>query len=201
MNVKCFFLEPTDQRRYSLRRYAGDLKCTGKLSYHNVMALIGNLSKDEIEQPPKEDPRWPKACECGYVFQDSDNWQLFSEHVYRRQDTGELTTIGDSGPGAMWFADWMLRDLDRTKVGNLWRGPDDHCLIVKCPPNGHEWTVDGRCSNCTKPTDDLHKCWIRHGTPPNITVDKNGNTCSAGAGSILVPGWHGYLRNGELVTA
>lgn len=26
-------------------------------------------------------------------------------------------------------------------------------------------------------------CWVRHGEPPNVTVDKNG---------------HGFLRNGEL---
>jgi hypothetical protein len=32
-----------------------------------------------------------------------------------------------------------------------------------------------------------------------LTVDKNGDTCAAGAGSILTPAWHGFLRNGELV--
>jgi hypothetical protein len=40
---------------------------------------------------------------------------------------------------------------------------------------------------------------VRHGTPPDVTVDKNGLTCNAGGGSIQVPGWHGFLRNGELV--
>jgi hypothetical protein len=58
-----------------------------------------------------------------------------------------------------------------------------------------------RASNCTMPNDMLHRCWVRHGNPPMITVDKNGPTCGAGAGSILSGNWHGFLRNGELVTA
>jgi hypothetical protein len=44
-----------------------------------------------------------------------------------------------------------------------------------------------------------HKCWIRHGTPPKIHVDKAGVTCGAGAGSIAYPGWHGFLRKGRLI--
>jgi len=32
-----------------------------------------------------------------------------------------------------------------------------------------------------------------------FTVDKNGDACAAGAGSILTPTWHGFLQNGELV--
>ena len=73
-------------------------------------------------------------------------------------------------------------------------------------PNGAGWAIDSRSSNCTRPTDKIHRCWVRHGTPPNITVDKNGDTCQAGGGSIMVSkvkdcgkGYHGFLRNGELV--
>ena len=51
----------------------------------------------------------------------------------------------------------------------------------------------------TGPYGLAHRCWCRHGEPPNITVDKNGPTCPAGAGSIQCNDWHGYLRNGELV--
>jgi hypothetical protein len=40
---------------------------------------------------------------------------------------------------------------------------------------------------------------VRHGEAPNITVDKNGVTCGAGAGSIQCGSYHGFLRNGELV--
>lgn len=70
-------------------------------------------------------------------------------------------------------------------------------LIVICP-NGGTWNVDSRASNCTMPYDYEHRCWIRHGIPPNVTVDKNGNTCQAGAGSIKCGDYHGFLRNGVL---
>lgn len=42
------------------------------------------------------------------------------------------------------------------------------------------------------------------GNPPIITVNKNGLTCKAGAGSIYHKsgsGWHGFLRNGVFVLA
>jgi hypothetical protein len=111
-----------------------------------------------------------------------------SNPMFRRSDNGEMTTLGNAPVGAMWYADWMGI-----------KGPDGHCLVVRLP-GGHDWMVDGRCSNCTLPNDNEHQCWVRHGEPPNVTVDKNGLTCGAGAGSIQIPGWHGFLRNGELVT-
>lgn len=114
--------------------------------------------------------------------------------VFRRSDTGEeiIGPLINAAPGAMWYADWML------EVDDNWNyaGPDGHCLVVRCP-NGSDWMIDGRASNCTLPNDKNHKCWVRHGTPPNITVDKNGLTCSAGAGSIMAGDYHGFLRNGQ----
>lgn len=94
------------------------------------------------------------------------------------------------GPGAMWDAFWMPES---------WRGPDGKCLNVILP-DGHEWCIDAESSNCTRKGDRTHQCWVRHGEPPNLTVDKNGETCAAGAGSIVSPrtGWHGFLRNGTL---
>lgn len=111
------------------------------------------------------------------------------EPIYKRSDAGEETTLYDAPPGAMWFADWLL-PFEKP-------GSDGHVLVVRLP-NGREWVVDGRCSNCTMPKDNVHKCWVRHGTPPLVTVDKNGHTCAAGAGSILSGDWHGFLQNGEL---
>jgi hypothetical protein len=37
---------------------------------------------------------------------------------------------------------------------------------------------------------------VRHGEPPQITVDKRGLTCHAGAGSIALGSYHGFLHNG-----
>jgi len=99
--------------------------------------------------------------------------------------TGEGPAIA----GAMWDAPWM---------GKSFEGPDGRHLIVMLP-NGREWAVDGRANNCTMPDDTIHRCWIRHGEPPNLTVDKRGNTCSAGAGSIQAGDYHGFLRAGHLV--
>jgi len=75
--------------------------------------------------------------------------------------------------------------------------PCERHLVVICP-NGHWWNIDSRCSNCTLKDDKAHRCWVRHGEPPNITVDKNGLTCSAGAGSIQAGDYHGFLQNGSL---
>lgn len=79
------------------------------------------------------------------------------------------------------------------------RGEDGIYLMVRLP-DGHDWAVDSEASNCTKPGEP-HHCWIRHGDPREcrVTVDKNGDTCAAGAGSIASPNWHGFLQNGVLV--
>ena len=122
-----------------------------------------------------------------------------TKFLFRRTDTGELMTLSEAPPGAMWYADWYIRE-----GSNVYRGPDGHCLVVRTPPD-HDWLVDGRCSNCTLPNDWEHKCWCRHGQVPNITVNKVGKTCRAGAGSIGVWNadhtayvWHGFLENGYL---
>lgn len=70
-------------------------------------------------------------------------------------------------------------------------------LIVMTP--GSEWNIDSRASNCGLPYDYAHRCWIRHGEPPLVTVDKAGGaTCTAGAGSIQAGSYHGFLTGGEL---
>jgi hypothetical protein len=203
MGIRCFFLTPTDRVRRSLRRFvwSGSEKCQGPFGYHNASVVIDEvqgvfrddgrrtLSNDDRPEQFAGDPRWPKACSCGREFADADERQVFTELIYQRSDTGEFTAIRDAPPGAMWDAWWMAES---------WSGADGRCLMVRCP-DGHDWMVDGQASNCTMPHDHVHKCWVRHGEPPNITVDKNGVTCAAGAGSIQTPKWHGFLRNGELV--
>jgi hypothetical protein len=125
--------------------------------------------------------------------------------VWRRVDTGEeFEALADTPVGAMWFAPW----LDEMFSPQL-----EHVLIVKTP--GGDWLIDGEARNCTMPNkgeerdgktyfypfQQDHHCWIIHGTPPDITVDKAGTTCGAGAGSIGKPNYHGFLRNGYLVEA
>ena len=89
---------------------------------------------------------------------------------------------------------------------HLWDNCGGLHLYVVLPKDSdgdqHHWCVDGRCSNCTLKEDRVHRCWVRHGDPAapgSLHVDKAGVTCQAGAGSILVGGWHGFLHRGRLV--
>jgi len=99
----------------------------------------------------------------------------------------EIYTLETLPEGSIWLLDRHPR-----------KGPDGKSLYVKLP-NGALWGVDRRRSNCTKSDNQEHRCWIRHGVPPNITVNKDGLTCSAGAGSIDTINWHGFLTDGYLI--
>lgn len=213
MSVKTFMLHETDRAWVSLRRYEKDRSaegvrgaktCPGPFGYHNAHGpkevRTGYakhtdgywLRPEEHKQPPADDPLWPTKCEhCDYVFLADDHRQVFEDHIYVSDDNREFSLRG-APPGAMWYADWM---------GENYFGPDGHCLMV-VTPSGREWCIDSRASNCTMrddrgPFDKAHRCWVRHGTPPNITVDKQGRTCQAGGGSIVSGDYHGFLRNGE----
>lgn len=210
-----YWLEATDTVAVGLRRYATNDDHQGwdcADGYHSALVFTGEAQAAWSEgdhgcrtlaarpEVPHDDPAWPVACRCGYVFTPDDPWQDWQELIYQRADTGERVTIREqradtvgalpsAPPGAMWDAWWMP-----------WgRGPDGIHLMVRCP-NGHDWHVDGRASNCTMPDDDTHRCWVRHGDPRSgpVTVDKNGATCSAGGGSILADDYHGFLTNGQL---
>lgn len=210
MGVQTFWLERTDQVAVGLRRYShaggGDLTCAG--GYHSALVYTGFEPADygpegylEVRPMVETDPRWPTTCErCDYEFAEDDHWQMWQEQVYRRTDTGGLRVLHSGAPapeapaaepGASWDAWWLPEP---------YRGPDGIALMVRCP-DGHDWLVDSRASNCTLPDDDVHQCWVRHGDPREcrITVDKSGVTCSAGAGSIQTPNWHGFLHAGQLV--
>lgn len=202
MGIKCFWLEPTDREKRYLRRYASGSKCSGPMGYHDAMSFLDEAPevmgpdgywKDSGQTAAdfKGHPLWPTRCVCGYEFRPEDERQLFSQHIYRRADTSEEMTLRDAPDGAMWDATWL-----HSCPG--WCGDDGRAIICRVP-NGHDWQIDGTASNCTRP-NEAHKCWVRHGEPPSLTVDKNGNTCAAGAGSILTKTWHGFLRNGELVS-
>jgi hypothetical protein len=190
--IQCFFLVPTGVDRLFLRRYkstsSDDDKCSVH-GYHNVNKFIATEERTEEscsgDIHPHNDERWPTHCGCGYEFTDDDKWQLFREEIYRRQDTGEEMIRSDAPVGAMWDAIWYGR-----------KGPDGRSLMVRTP--GGDWFIDDRASNCTMRDDNEHRCWVRHGEVPNITVGKNGHTCRAGAGSIAQKTYHGFLRNGYL---
>jgi hypothetical protein len=204
----------------SLRRYRNEGPCPlmpGEHSYHNASVLIGTqpavrdakgyLHADgNLSDYPQEHPAWPTTCGCGEPFTETDKWQVQRQGLYRRSDTGEVTTLQEAPAGAMWNAWWLPSG---------YAGPDGQRLVVKCPGGG-EWQIDGVANNCTihpasgprtvlpydpDPASDpnAHRCWIRHGEPPNITVDKAGHTCGAGGGSIQTCNYHGFLTGGVFV--
>lgn len=215
-------------RRYRSECVASDKKntCEAKLILHeNAPASdwgqyqpwdVGDRPERIVwhtftEKVPKDDPRWQEMrCErCGILFTEADgNKQLWAEHLHSGSPDGKLYTLRDAPAGAMWDAKWM-HDYD-------WAvGPDGIALMVRLP-NGWDWHVDGEASNCTRTqykkwVDEkgsqwqrwegrTHYCWLRHGDPRtgNVHVDKNGDTCAAGAGSILAGSYHGFLHNGYL---
>lgn len=195
MAVQCFFIEPTNRQRRFARCFA-DGKCAkSKYGYHDVMTYVDTVNARIVNDGNRRHyapvrrlsakAGWPKRCACGFKFEKKHR-QTFSDVIYRRTDTGAKLSLRDAPPGAMWDAWWMP---------DCWKGSDGRCLCVICP-NGSHWMIDGRASNCTMPNDKIHRCWCRHGEPPNITVDKNGNTCAAGAGSIQAGDYHGFLRGG-----
>jgi hypothetical protein len=197
--VDCFFLTPIARVQVRLRRYASGTGCKGKGTYCNAEKVIDEEplpveeSKTSGDLHPHDDDRWPEKCEhCGREFKDSDHWQINYDRMFERSDGKPPATIQNAPAGAMWYADWMP---------DFYRGPDGHCLVVRCP-NMMDWVIDGRATNCTKPKDRTHKCWVRIGEPPNVTISKKGNTCSAGAGSIGIgegdKHYHGFLRDGKL---
>lgn len=215
--TRTFWLEPTDRVTVGLRRYAdrhlsgGQAVFTCAAGYHSALVFTGEDDAVYEERDdhrglavrpavPHDDPRWPTHCACGYAFAEGDHWQEWQELIYQRADTGDRYTLrnrqaGDvdglpsAPPGAMWDAWWMPPS---------WAGPDGIHLMVRLP-NGRDWHVDSKASNCPRP-DEPHQCWVRHGDPRHdrVTVDKNGYTCSAGAGSIQAADYHGFLRDGVL---
>jgi hypothetical protein len=226
MPHKVFWLEPTHFDRIVLRRYKGSYdggSCPLPWGYHDAEAVWQpQVERDPDKRTefeggsfsavPHDDPTWPTHCKCGYAFKEEDHWQTNHQRLYRSSLDGTLMTLREAPTGAMWDA-WWYRD--REAQHDWATGPDGICLIVKLP-NGSDWLVDQEASNCTRTqwhsyTDEegrqyrkwtgrTHYCWVRHGDPRtgDLHVDKNGDTCAAGAGSILSGSYHGFLHNGYL---
>lgn len=205
MPTPVFYVEHTDRVNIYLRRYSSmDNKCSAGRHYCNAMVFFCeapaardkdgyycDLADDLAVAPLKDDPRWPAKCEaCGKPFLPTDEFQLFRDTIMKALD-GRTWPRRELPAGACYDAFWDKHD----------RGPDGRSLVVLLPTKGRlPWSIDGRASNCTKPDDKVHRCWCRHGRPEDGTlhVDKNGNTCAAGAGSIAVEGYHGFLHHGLL---
>lgn len=200
--IKTFWCEQSARAREQLRRftYVRDNPCGSTGRGHDAIATIGEvdfplsngLSGDGTLMYDRADPRWPKSCTaCGYEFTPDDQWQHSLDRLYRRVDTGEMLAHEQLPAGASYDCPWVR---DFGYVGS------DNIALTVVLPDGTHWHVDSEANNCTRKGDRSHKCWVRDGDPRacNVTAGKQGNTCSAGAGSIQSPGYHGFLRNGWL---
>ena len=185
--IQCFWIEPADVAVESYRRYHPGDCSVNPMGYHTSYVEIGHIpwpvltieektgrrSGGEFLIPDdekKRDPRWPKACVCGYVYLDEDRWQWGKVQLYKDAG-GTLYELREAPVGAMWDAWWYEEKH---------MGADGLHLTVKTP--GGEWLVDGPASG------KKGRGWQRTGTVPNITATP----------SIICGGYHGWLRNGIL---
>lgn len=121
--------------------------------------------------------------------------------IFECIETGQRVESQDLPCGALYAV-----DRDGATDPNGWPPVGYDGLSVACVCRWgdwvHHWYIDYRASNCTMKDDDEHRCWVRHGTVGDrVTVDKNGKTCGAGAGSFFMgPNneWHGFLRDGVM---
>ena len=190
--VRTFVIEPSGSTRRDLRRFASGSQCPGGFSYHDARVPLDVVSSPDPRREitsadqdivTRSDPRWPQACACGYLFRESDTWQVFTETLYRRAGDADSPAWGLSKvpAGALWRATWMEDDAG-------WRGPDGCAWVVKLP-DGRDWMIDGPAvDHKTEPPTITWHAWTRHGTAPLFTVTP----------SILTPKYHGFLTDGEL---
>lgn len=127
-----------------------------------------------------------------------------SSPIYRNLVTGVETSSQWLPVGALYVAKRLptAGPHDFPPVGT--DGLSIVCVMIgrSGPASMSHWYIEHRASNCTMPNDDEHRCWVRHGTVGDkLTVNKNGKTCGAGAGSVFMDDmrWHGFLENGVLV--
>ena len=97
-------------------------------------------------------------------------------------------------PGESCYGVWIHKN---TKCP-YWDNCDGRHVLVVCPDD-EIIDLSCRASNCDRLEDRTHRCWCIHGTLPDITVDKDGDSCGSGAGSIQTGGWHGFIRHGRLL--
>ena len=180
-----------------LRRYttSGAVTPACPHGYHDTRATLDVVDAAAVKDEPSgdhwphDDPRWPTACACGYVFVDTDEWQLCFAAEYERAETGERKTLPEWPAGAMW---WRGDDGDPNgyferlaSPKHQARGGGPH-LHVRTP--GGDWNIDQKSSNGDG--------WDRTGEPPHVTARP----------SIRIYGkkgepdrYHGWLTNGELI--
>lgn len=188
----------------------------GKSGVHDAMVRLGeNITghRDHDLGGRVDDhvgSRWPNVCDhCGEAVppvatarsfgdQQKDGWVL--EHQVHRETlygTPSGSWYGLPQVGDMLYEDWY--DCAGDCIFGWTNCKSPHLIIVM--PTEHWWDVNQHAENCTLKEDLTHRCWVRHGDPSKgeiVHIDKVGVTCHAGAGSLSIPGWHGFMHNGDI---
>ncbi len=191
------FIQHVGTTLHLLTSWTGGQVCTSGYKHHSIRVPVGTseVPNDQELGGNTEnfngDPRWPTACDqCGALVPVHAHRTLLRRMRYD-------TMSGDPEPCDLFYMPYgCARHEGKCMYG--WDNCDGQHLIAVLP-NGRHWDIDSRASNCTLPNDRLHRCWRRHGTPPMVHVDKDGLTCAAGAGSIAVEDYHGFLHYGRFV--
>jgi len=185
MGIPLRIAGPTGMYRRSLRRYRSSFSGDGACpfgGYCDASAAIGEIPEAEADVHgdnwPHDDPRWPQTCSrCGCPFTPDDEWQRNDCVIYRLPDGTEFINWGsakDVPPGTMIRIPWYDK---AGRPGEAWQ--------VWLPDGGTWITTQGATGG---------GFWEVSGTPPNITV-------SPSIWHNQPNGWHGWVRDGELVDA
>lgn len=179
--------EPTGRYKRNLRRYApssdGVSNCPAG-SLHSASVVACEVPAAEAadvggDNWPHDDPSWPRTCACGHEFTPDDHWQRIDREVYRLPDGHEFTlsrSLGLIAPaGTMIRVAWYDEHADQ---------PGESWLIAL--PDGGDWITTQRAKG--------GGYWTVTGTAPNLTATPS-------IWHNAPNGWHGWLRNGELVQA
>lgn len=151
----CFLLEETPRVRQYLRRYSVSKNGCGG-GYHHNRTLFSEVDRSEhiltreAHERERESLHWPPRCSrCAYTFRDEDAWQIFVVPLYQRVDTGQIMTLAEAPPGAMWYAYWLTQYDGKPH------------LTVRCP-DGKNWDLDSRGSE--------DEGWVWQGEAPKVTA-------------------------------
>jgi hypothetical protein len=199
VGIPLVIAELTGEYQRNLRRFTwgsardGGNTCPGRSTAtwqagHDAFTVIGNVPESESklvhgDNWTHDDHRWPEQCaHCGYRFADTDEWQRNDNALYRRPDGVEFVLWGD---------------ISQVPAGTMCRLPwADHYMSVRHPqhveswriqlPDGGEWVTSQAASG--------GGFWTVNGTPPMIDVTPS-------IWHSQPSGWHGFIRNGELIPA
>lgn len=190
-----------------MRRYWTSKIICPQMGFHDMLRELqrSNIMFDNTLGGNENDyvTGWPDPiCDhCGAVPDEGTGAakQIFQKRLYDTPE--EFPVLGD-----MYYVDHRQDGSGRCR--QRWENCNGMHLNVMLPGDW-SWDINSRASNCDKRDDFMHRCWVLHGDPETgiVHVDKNGLTCNAGAGSIMVPtskslphGWHGFLDHGHLCT-